>query len=134
MVRFLQRSIVVVAAMAAALAGCSAGQLGDTLPNSMGGLPEGAPARPTTTRQFPAVHDMPAQRPTTPMSAEDQLKLEKDLQTARAKQEAIAAQPDPGTPAPPAAAKKPAAVKKQAPASGDAKTSGAKTSGAKTNP
>ena len=131
MVGFLQRSIVAAAVMAAALAGCSAGQLGDTLPNSMGGLPEGAPARPNTTRQFPAVHDMPAPRSTTPMSDEDQLKLEKDLQEARTKQEAIAAQPDPGsTPAPPpVAAKKPPAVKKQAPAaaSGDAKTSGAKT-------
>jgi len=74
MVGFLQRSIVAAAVMAAALAGCSAGQLGDTLPNSMGGLPEGAPARPNTTRQFPAVHDMPAQRPTTPLTAEDQLK------------------------------------------------------------
>jgi len=131
MVGFLQRSIVAAAVMAAALAGCSAGQLGDTLPNSMGGLPEGALARPNTTRQFPAVHDMPAPRSTTPMSDEDQLKLEKDLQEARTKQEAIAAQPDPGsTPAPPpVAAKKPPAVKKQAPAaaSGDAKTSGAKT-------
>jgi hypothetical protein len=133
MVGFLQRSIAAAAVMAASLAGCSAGQLGDTLPNSMGGLPEGAPARPNTTRQFPAVHDMPSPRPTTPMSAEDQLKLEKDLQEVRTKQEAIAAQPDPGstpTPAPrPVAAKKPPAVKKQAPAaaSGDAKTSGAKT-------
>ena len=130
MVGFLQRSIVAAAVMAAALAGCSAGQLGDTLPNSMGGLPEGAPARPNTTRQFPAVHDMPAQRPTTPLTAEDQLKLEKDLQAARTKQEAIAGQPGPGTPAPPpVAANKPPAVKKQTPAtaSGDAKTSGAKT-------
>ncbi len=91
MVRFLQRSIVVAAAMAAALAGCSAGQLGDTLPNSMGGLPEGAPARPATTSKFPLVHDMPAPRSTTPMSDEDQLKLEKDLEAARARQEAIAA-------------------------------------------
>jgi hypothetical protein len=129
MVGFLQRSIVAAAVMAAALAGCSAGQLGDTLPNSMGGLPEGAPARPNTTRQFPAVHDMPSPRPTTPLSAEDQLKLEKDLQEARTKQEAIAAQPDPGSTPAPVAAKKPPAVKKQAPAaaSGDAKTSGAKT-------
>jgi hypothetical protein len=136
MVGFLQRSIVAAAVMAAALAGCSAGQLGDTLPNSMGGLPEGAPARPNTTRQFPAVHDMPSPRPTTPLSAEDQLKLEKDLQEARTKQEAIAAQPDPGstpTAAPPvvAAKKKPPAVKKQAPAAASAD---AKTSGAKTNP
>jgi hypothetical protein len=133
MVRFLQRSIVVAAALAAALAGCSAGQLGDTLPNAMGGLPEGAPARPNTTRQFPAVHDMPAQRPTTPMNAEDQLKLEKDLEAARAKQEAIAAQPDPGTqpPSPPPPVKKAAAAKKQPAASA---SSDAKTSGAKTNP
>jgi hypothetical protein len=127
MVRFLQRSIVVAAALAAALAGCSAGQLGDTLPNSMGGLPEGAPARPATNGKFPLVHDMPAPRSTTPMSDEDQLKLEKDLEAARARQEAIVAQPDPGTPAPPAT-KKAATAKKQpaANATGDAKTSGAK--------
>lgn len=132
MVRFLQRSIVVAAALAAALAGCSAGQLGDVLPNSMGGLPQGAPARPATTSKFPLVHDMPAPRSTTPMSDDDQLKLEKDLQAARDRQEAIAAQPDPGaapSPAVPSPAAKKPAVKKQ-PAStvtGDAKTSGAKT-------
>ena len=132
MVRFLQRSIVVAAALAAALAGCSAGQLGDVLPNSMGGLPQGAPARPATTSKFPLVHDMPAPRSTTPMSDDDQLKLEKDLQAARDRQEAIAAQPDPGAapnPAVPSPAAKKPAVKKQ-PAStvtGDAKTSGAKT-------
>src|ERR1700682_5288672 len=105
MVGFLQRSIVAAGVMAAALAGCSAGQLGDTLPNSMGGLPEGAPARAKTTRQFPAGHDMRARRSTTPISDEDQLKLEKDLQAARAKQEAIAGQPDPGTQPPPPAKK-----------------------------
>jgi hypothetical protein len=132
MMRFLQRSIVVAAALAAALAGCSAGQLGDVLPNSMGGLPQGAPARPATTSKFPLVHDMPAPRSTAPMSDDDQLKLEKDLQAARDRQEAIAAQPDPGAapvPAAPAPAAKKPAVKKQpaSTASGDAKTSGAKT-------
>jgi hypothetical protein len=136
MMRFLQRSIVVAAALAAALAGCSAGQLGDVLPNSMGGLPQGAPARPATTSKFPLVHDMPAPRSTTPMSDDDQLKLEKDLQAARDRQEAIAAQPDPSAapaaapvPAAPAPAAKKPAVKKQpaSTASGDAKTSGAKT-------
>lgn len=123
-----------MALTAATLAGCSAGQMGDTLPNAVGGLPEGAPARAVTTGRFPLVHDMPAPRPTTPMSDEDLLKTQKDLEAARTKQEAIAAQPDPGAPVPdPAAtpAKKPAVAKKQPPPNG---TADAKTSGAKTNP
>jgi hypothetical protein len=134
MARFLQRSIVVAAALAAALAGCSAGQLGDTLPNSMGGLPEGAPARSGTTGKFPLVHDMPAPRSTTPMNDEDQLKLEKDLQAARDRQEAIAAEQDPNA-APAGAKTKKPAVKKQRPATvTGAVPADAKTSGAKTNP
>jgi hypothetical protein len=134
MVRFLQRSIVVAAALAAALAGCSAGQLGDTLPNSMGGLPDSAPARPATTSKFPLVHDMPAPRSTTPMSDEDQLKLEKDLQAARARQEAIAAEKDPDAAPAAAKTKKPAAKKQPSASATGVVPADAKTSGAKTNP
>lgn len=121
MIALLQRTIVAIVMLAALLAGCSAGSIGDTMPESMGGLPAGAPARPNVTnRQFPAVHDMPAPRSTQPMSEEEQVKLEKDLQGLRDRQNA-AAKDD----APPASAAKPAAkpaVKKQS----DAKTSGAK--------
>ena len=119
--RLLQRTIAATVVMAALLAGCSAGPVGDTLPNALGGLPQGAPARPNVVnRQYPAVHDMPAARPTEPLSETDQVKLEKDLQAARDRQEAEAAKD--AAPAPPPAAAKPA-VKKPT----DAKTSGAKT-------
>ena len=62
-----------------ALGGCSAGPMIDRLPGEMGGLPAGAPARPATPYQYPAVHDMPPPRSTTPMSEEEQFKLEKEL-------------------------------------------------------
>lgn len=128
----LQRTIAATVVMAALLAGCSAGPVGDTLPNALGGLPQGAPARPNVVnRQYPAVHDMPAARATEPLSETDQVKLEKELQAARDRQEAEAkdATPPPAPPPPPPAPAKPA-VKKQT----DSKTSGAKTSGVKTNP
>jgi hypothetical protein len=57
----------------------------DQLPGDMG-LPKGAPARPVTPYQYPAVHDMPPPRATTPMTDEEQLKLEKELNTVRDRQ------------------------------------------------
>jgi hypothetical protein len=132
MMALLQRTMVATMVMAALLAGCAAGQIGDTLPNSLGGLPQGAPARPNLgNRQYPAVHDMPPPRATDPLNETDQVKLEKELQAARDRQEAEAAKdaappaPPPPPPPAPAPAAKPA-VKKQSDA--------AKTSGAKTNP
>ena len=67
------------------LAGCSPGPLIDRLPGDMG-LPAGTPARPIAPYDYPAVHDMPAERSTQPMSAEEQLKMEKDLVTLRDRQ------------------------------------------------
>jgi hypothetical protein len=128
MMALLQRTMVAVAMLAALLAGCSAGSIGDTMPESMGGLPAGAPARPTvTSRQFPAIHDMPPPRSTQPMSEEDQVRMEKDLQALRDRQNAAAkdeATPPASAPAAKTAAKTAAkpAVKKQ----NDAKTTGAK--------
>lgn len=134
MMGYLQRAIVAAAILTGLLSGCSSGgPIGDTLPSSMGGLPQGAPARPNVgSRQFPVIHDMPAARPTTPLSEEDQVKLEKDLQATRDRQAAAAADAPPPVPAPVAKppAAKPAAAKKQT----DAKASGGKTSGASTNP
>jgi hypothetical protein len=140
MMGLLQRTLVAAAILSALLAGCSAGQIGDTLPSSMGGLPQGAPARPNGTGQkYPAVHDMPVARPTQPLSEEDQVKLEKDLQAVRDRQSATTAAD--AAPAPVAAAKpapKPvpkAAAKKQTDAKAPgAGAPGAKTSGASTNP
>src|ERR1700747_3500820 len=69
---------------ACVLAGCSGGSIvADHLPTAVGGLPEGAPQRPTTTSAYPAVHDMPPSRPTTVLTDAEQTKLESDLVAAR---------------------------------------------------
>jgi hypothetical protein len=52
------------------------------------GVPAGAPARPATPYQYPAVHDMPPPRATAPMNDEEQFRLEKELQAVRDRQEA----------------------------------------------
>jgi len=66
------------------LGGCSGGStISDHLPTALGGLPDGAPQRPTTTSAYPAVHDMPPPRPTTVLSDAEQTKLEGDLVAAR---------------------------------------------------
>src|SRR5262245_17491344 len=52
-------------AVAVVLAGCSAGStVADHLPTALGGLPDGTPQRPDTSRAYPAVHDMPPPRAT----------------------------------------------------------------------
>ena len=71
------------------LAGCAPGTTIDELPSGIG-LPAGTPARPATSYKYPAVHDMPPDRPATPLSAEQQIRLEKDLQAARDRQAAKA--------------------------------------------
>jgi len=131
-VRAQQASILAALGLAAVLAGCSPGPVIDRLPGDMG-LPAGAPARPTTPYEYPAVHDMPPARSTAPMSDEEQVKLEKELTGVRERQEAKEAkeakevQEGPEKKAAPAAKKKPASVK-------NGQTTGAKTSGTKTNP
>src|SRR5476651_2678591 len=87
MVRTYPASILVVLAATAALAGCSAGPMVDQMPGEMG-LPKDAPARPVTPYLYPAVHDMPLPRATTPMNDEEQFRLEKELRAARDRQEA----------------------------------------------
>jgi hypothetical protein len=71
---------------AAALAGCSPGPIIDKLPPSMG-LPTGAPDRPATPYEYPAVHDMPPDRASAPLSEEEQVRLEKELGSVRDHQE-----------------------------------------------
>lgn len=105
MARALQRSIGLALGLAALLAGCAGPPLSDSLPTGMGGLPAGAPARPATPYQYPAVHDMPPPRATSTLSEAEQLKLEKDLQAARDKQEG---RPDSAKKVTPATKKKPA--------------------------
>jgi hypothetical protein len=106
-----------------ALAGCAAGGMGDQLPHSMGGLPEGAPARPDKPYAYPGVYDTPAPRSTKPLDDAEQLRLQWELQGLRDRQEKAAANPD----APPPQAQKPAKKNTGAPKSGQA-------TGAKANP
>lgn len=71
-------------AVAVVLAGCSAGStVSDHLPTALGGLPDGAPQRPDTSRAYPAVHDMPPPRATTVLTDAETKKLESDLVAAR---------------------------------------------------
>lgn len=79
-------------ALAAALAGCSV-PLSD-LPQSMGGLPAGAPARPETQAAFPAVHDMPPPRQETLLEPAEQKKIQQELERVRAQQAARARNAD----------------------------------------
>ena len=85
--RAIHASIWAILVLAAALAGCAAAPLSDQMPQSLGGLPADAPARPTTPYQYPAVHDMPPPRATAPMNDEEQFKLEKELRAIRDRQE-----------------------------------------------
>jgi len=85
MMRALGR-LLLAALSLAIMAGCSSSQVIDDLPASVA-LPADAPARPATPYAYPAVHDMPPPRATEPMSAEDQLRLEKELTAVRNRQE-----------------------------------------------
>jgi hypothetical protein len=104
--------------LAALLAACAPGPIIDRLPGELG-LPAGAPARPETPYEYPAVHDMPPDRASTPMTEEEQVRLEKELANVRDRQEGR-----------PPAAKKRAPAPKKPPK--DAQNS--QTDGAKANP
>ena len=117
MLRPFQRSILaslglgaIFATVLGTLTGCTEPLMSDRLPSELGGLPAGVPARPVTPYQYPAVHDMPPPRATTPMSDEEQVRLEKELQAIRDRQERREAAPQAGTTRP---AKKPAAAAKK---------------------
>jgi hypothetical protein len=69
----------------AVLCGC-AGNLGDSLPQSMGGMPAGAPERPAADYAYPAVHDMPPERPVPTLSEDQQQRVERELAAARDRQ------------------------------------------------
>ena len=62
---------------------CSPAVLMEKLPTGVGGLPADTPAAPADPYKYPAVHDMPPPRPDTPLTEEQQVKLEKDLKAAR---------------------------------------------------
>lgn len=78
--------IVAAAVLAACasgfLSGCS-GLIADHLPAAVGGLPADTPERPTSTGQYPAVHNMPPARSTATLDNDQQKQLEDDLVAAR---------------------------------------------------
>lgn len=71
--------------LAAAVAGCSSVSVVDSIPNSMGGLPEGTPARPASPAAYPAVHDMPPPRQEGALSEAESKRLREDLKNTRAR-------------------------------------------------
>ena len=82
MARAPKRAILLALGLAMALAGCASG------PKIDGMMPAGAPARPATPHEYPAVHDMPPPRAAPTMTEDQQLKLENELTTVRDRQEA----------------------------------------------
>jgi hypothetical protein len=112
MLRHPARSVLAALGLAVMLAGC--GTVVDAIPRAVGGEPADTPARPATAYSYPAVHDMPPPRADAPMTDEQQAQMEKELISAREKQEAAvkaeaaadAAQnaPAPATKKPPAGA------------------------------
>jgi hypothetical protein len=91
-------------ALAVLASGCTTADI-DKIPHDIGGLPAGAPARPTVAPAYPAVHDMPPQRAQSLLDAEQQEKLEKDLIAIRNRQSKSAAKPPAATKAKAAAPK-----------------------------
>ena len=86
----------VLLAVAALLAGCASDRVVDHMPTAIGGLPEGAPARPQTPGEYPAVNDAPPPRGTTVLTSEEQKKLEDELIAARARTAGAGAKPASG--------------------------------------
>jgi hypothetical protein len=79
--------------LAVVLSGC--GSISDKFRTSAAqlpavGLPAGAPERPAEPVPYPAVHDMPAPRNSTPLTLTEQEQLERELVTARDGQQASA--------------------------------------------
>jgi len=56
------------------------------MPSQMGGLPAGTPERSAAAPEYPAVHDMPPQRPTAVLTEEEKKKVEAELAAMRAEQ------------------------------------------------
>jgi hypothetical protein len=75
---------------AASVAGCA--RVSEHLSHAGGhlpgiGLPANAPERPAEKLAFPAVHDMPPQRTTAVLTADEQRLVERDLVAARENQQ-----------------------------------------------
>ena len=73
--------------MSLAVAGCVPASVFEKLPGDMG-LPAGTPERPTTPYVYPDVHDIPPPRADQPLTEEQQVRLENELNAVRERQEA----------------------------------------------
>jgi hypothetical protein len=69
--------------LAATLAGCSS--VVDTIPTSVGGLPEGVPARSAAPPAYPAVHDLPTSRRDAALNEAESKRLREELKNTRAR-------------------------------------------------
>jgi len=102
---------------AASLGGCAS--MSDKMSQAMStmpvvGLPANVPERPAETLAFPAVHDMPPQRTTAVLTADEQRTMERELVSARDTTQKTAPKPAPAPAAKPAA--KPAVAARARPA------------------
>src|SRR5437588_12554468 len=70
-------------AVAGLLSACSSSRIGDGLPPSLGGLPEGVPDRPALQPDYPAVHDRPSPRADSTLSEAEKKTLKDDLIASR---------------------------------------------------
>jgi hypothetical protein len=85
--------LVPILALATGLSGC--GSISDKFRTAASqmpaiGLPAGAPERTAEPVPYPAVHDMPAPRNSTPLTLTEQEQLQRELATARDGQQASA--------------------------------------------
>jgi hypothetical protein len=102
--------VLAVAGLLAAiglLSACSGSRIGDSLPPSLGGLPEGVPERPAVQPAYPAVHDMPPPRADTTLSEAEKKNLKDELIATRERAALRAGVKKPDTTKKPASAKKP---------------------------
>lgn len=88
-IRHQRTAIALLLALAAP--GCSTSAI-DSIPAWAGGEPVGAPERPATELQYPAVNERPPARDTKVASEEEQAKIERELAAVRAAQAKQAAQ------------------------------------------
>jgi hypothetical protein len=95
----------VALSLATVLSACSSGVI-DSIPNSLGGLPENAPERQAVPAPFPSVHEMPPARGDVRLSEAERQRLKQELIEQRARNEKAAAETT-GTVAPAGTAPKP---------------------------
>lgn len=76
-------AIMCFLAAAGLLSSCSASRIADSLPPSLGGLPEGVPERPAVQPEYPAVHDLPPPRADSTLSEAEKKSLKNELITTR---------------------------------------------------